>query len=116
MKSVSSLFFILVMLSGCSGQWVKSKTTAEDFSTANIFCEIQSEKKFPVKNEVAQRTSYSNKYEKCQKFDDCDGKKYKTIERPVTESYVIDVNKDSRKGNFLQCMNTKGWKKETKFM
>ncbi|HDS6412607.1 TPA: hypothetical protein QHZ98_005452 [Klebsiella oxytoca] len=116
MKSINYIFLFSLLLSGCSSQWVKSKATAEDLSTAKIFCETQAEKKSPVKNEVAQRTTYSQKYEKCNKSDVCEGKKYKTIERPETESYVIDVNNDSRRRSFHQCMSMKGWEEETKFL
>ncbi|AHF79255.1 Lipoprotein (plasmid) [Sodalis praecaptivus] len=106
----------LFQLSGCTSQWIMNRPTAEDFSSARYACEAQSESKFPVKNEVAQRTVYSQHYEKCKKKEDCDGKKYTTIERPETESYVMDVNKDSRNSEFYRCMRQKGWEKEIKWL
>ncbi|AXF77062.1 hypothetical protein LU631_21270 [Erwinia tracheiphila] len=116
MKSISSIILLPFLLCGCSSHWIKNRATAEDFLTAKTFCEAQAENKFPVKNEVAQKTIYSKKYEKCKKNDDCEGKKYKTTERPETQSYVMDVNDDSRRRSFYQCMSIKGWEKETKFM
>ncbi|WP_233268257.1 hypothetical protein [Pantoea sp. BAV 3049] len=114
-KKYVKLPIITLILCGCSSQWVASRPGAEALSSARPACETQSEKKFPVKNEVAQRTVYSQKYETCKKNEECDGKKYKTTERPETESYVMDVNKDSRRNEFYGCMSVKGWEYETKW-
>lgn len=107
--------FITLMLCGCSSQWVTNRSGAEAFTSARTACEIQSDKKFPVKNEVAQRTVYSQKYEACRKDEECNGKKYKKTERPETESYVMDVNKESRRNAFYSCMSVKGWEYETQW-
>lgn len=34
----------------------------------------------------------------------------------VTESYVMDVNEDSRNRYFYSCMKTKGWDREDRWM
>ncbi|TQI80948.1 hypothetical protein FHU10_4154 [Serratia fonticola] len=113
MRVVLTALALSMMLAGCSSQWVRDRADAEDFSLAKYGCEAQAESKFPVKNEVAQRTVYTDYYESCKKDENCDGDKYKTVKKPAIESYIMDVNKDSRRGLFNQCMNQKGWKSET---
>lgn len=110
------LLFLVTVLSGCSTQWVKNRFNAEDFSFAKEICEEKAGNKFPVKNEVAQRTKYTRFYETCLKNEICDGNKYKTVRQPEIESYVMDVNKDSRDNFFYQCMSQLGWKAETKLL
>lgn len=115
MSKCSFLVIAVFLLCGCSTQWIMTRSTAEAFSSAKYTCEAQSENKFPVKNEVAQRTKYSNHYEKCKNKKDCDGKDYTLTERPETESYVMDVNEGSRRQAFLSCMTQKGWESKIKW-
>ncbi|NDJ58616.1 hypothetical protein GWD52_16815 [Enterobacteriaceae bacterium 4M9] len=112
MKITSGLLLCSLLLCGCSSQWVKTRANADDFASASSRCEIQSQQAFPVKNEVAQRTKYSTRYEKCTNTQDCDGKKYRAVERPEIDSYVMDVNNDSREAVYEQCMGNAGWQNE----
>ncbi len=116
MKITSGLLLCSLLLCGCSSQWVKTRADADDFASANSRCEIQSRQAFPVKNEVAQRTKYSTHYEKCAKTQDCDGKTYRTVQRPEIDSYVMDVNHDSREAVYEQCMDNAGWQNEMKWL
>lgn len=109
------LLFATLMLSGCTTQWVKNSVNAEDFTISKGACEALSEDKYPVKNEVAQRTQYTSYYLPCGKRDDCKNEKYISGRRPEIQSYVMDVNKDSRQGLFNQCMKLRGWSSETKW-
>ncbi|PAV01088.1 hypothetical protein CBG25_18730 [Arsenophonus sp. ENCA] len=110
MKRALTAMVLATLISGCSSQWVRINLNAEDFSLAKSFCEKQSENKFPVKNEVAQRTHVKH-HEIWQKKE-----KYQTVLIPEIDSYVIDVNKHSRRQFFYHCMNQKGWKSETKWL
>ncbi|MBG6242689.1 MAG: hypothetical protein EKE20_12945 [Candidatus Symbiopectobacterium sp. Dall1.0] len=110
-----TLLFATLLLSGCTTQWVKSSANAEDFTISKGACETLSEEKFPVKNEVAQRTQYTSYYLPCGKKDDCKNEKYISGQRPETQSYVMDVNSGSRQALFNQCMKLRGWTSETKW-
>lgn len=107
---------VVVVLTGCTTQWVKIRTTSEDLVTAKKNCDIQAEKKFPVKNEIAQKTTYDTQYENCEKKEDCGGEKYRTIRLPQVESYVMDVNEESRRNEFTHCMNSRGWEEQTHWL
>jgi shikimate 5-dehydrogenase len=48
----------------------------------------------------------------CKKDDkDCNSSGYKIEQKLGVESYVMDVNVNSRKTAFLSCMEKNGWKK-----
>jgi hypothetical protein len=98
-----------LLLSGCASKWVKTRSNAEEYITARASCETQSQRAFPVKNEVAQRTKYTTYYEACSKKDDCGSEKTRAVKKPEIESYVMDVNGESRDRLFFQCMELKGW-------
>lgn len=53
---------------------------------------------------------------KCKKDDDCGKDKTYKEQTPVMESYVIDVNEDTRNNYYLECMVSKGWTKKDKYM
>ena len=53
---------------------------------------------------------------RCKKDDDCGNSKTYKEQTPVTESYVMDVNEDSRNRYFYSCMKTKGWDREDRWM
>ncbi|HGJ5854683.1 MAG TPA: hypothetical protein ACHBZ9_10520 [Arsenophonus nasoniae] len=110
MKRVLTAMVLATLISGCASQWVRNSLNAEDFSVAEIFCREQSENKFPVKNEVAQRTNVK-RHETWQKNE-----KYQTVLIPEIDSYIIDVNKDSRRQFFYDCMSQKGWESEIKWL
>ncbi|AJZ90544.1 hypothetical protein RI049_05580 [Cedecea neteri] len=109
MNKFTPILMCCVLLSGCASQWVKTRGNAEEYTTARASCETQAEQKYPVRNEVAQRTKYTTYYETCGKKEDCGGEKTKAVKRPEIESYVMDVNHDSRDSLFYQCMELKGW-------
>ncbi|MFT8212121.1 MAG: hypothetical protein ACMZI0_18930 [Symbiopectobacterium sp.] len=96
MKNKFTLLVTVLLLSGCTTQWVtqwvKNSANAEDFTISKAACEVLSEEKFPVKNE-----------------------KYISGKRLETQSYVMDVNADSRQALFKQCMKLRGWTSETKW-
>lgn len=102
----------VILITGCAGKWVKSNPDAMDYSSSVTACQKISSEKFPVKNEVAQGTDFEMRYRQCNDKSKCDGKDYKYVEEPVTKSYAMDVNKNSRKDAFLDCMNVNGWEKK----
>ncbi|HGJ5866585.1 MULTISPECIES: hypothetical protein [Arsenophonus] len=103
MKLILIVVALVMLTSGCSSQWVRNSINAEKFSRTKTFCENQSENAFPVKNEIAQKTNITRH----TIFQE--SKKYQTVLIPVINSYVIDVNKDSRVKLFYSCMKKKGW-------
>lgn len=105
----------MLLLTGCSWQWVRHSHDAVALQPALASCTVESEQRFPVRNEVAQKTVYSEQSERCSKSEDCDGKKYKTVTRPRTESYALDVNAESRRNQMQACMAKKGWRSELKW-
>ncbi|MCF7751790.1 hypothetical protein KQ945_13615 [Bacillus subtilis subsp. subtilis] len=105
----------LLLLTGCSWQWVRHSHDAVALQPALASCTIEAEQRFPVRNEVAQKTVYADQYERCRKTADCDGKKYARVSRPHTESYSMDVNADSRRDQMDGCMMRKGWRSELKW-
>lgn len=110
-------FFILLCvyaLIGCTSQWIKSRADAQAFPLASQYCETDAEARFPVKNEVALRTRYVTRVESCTNKAECGNKKYKSAERQEIESYVMDVNSESRRSHFYQCMAIAGWESVTR--
>ncbi|MBI6547922.1 hypothetical protein H8A87_04095 [Xenorhabdus sp. VLS] len=71
---------------------------------------------FPVKNEVAQRSALKTVRQPCVNGVECGKDGYYNQSVPITESYVMDVNKDSRNRYFYNCMQQKGWKQKTKYL
>lgn len=115
MKNKFILLFTTLLLFGCTTQWVKNSANADDFTVSKGACEVLSEQKFPVKNEVAQKTQYTPYYLPCGKRDDCKNEKYILRQQSETQSYVMDVNSGSRQDLFKQCMKLSGWTSETKW-
>lgn len=114
----SRLFILLAfLLSGCSSVWVPvsggSKFTQAE---ANAVCKPEALHLYPIKNEVAQRSVMAYVEKKCKKDDDCGKDKTYKEQTPVMESYVIDVNEDTRNNYYLECMVSKGWTKKDKYM
>ncbi len=116
MKRLFSFLFIL-LLSGCTSVWVPvSGGSQYTQSEATATCKPEAMHLYPVKNEVAQRSVMSSVEKKCKKDDDCGKDKTYKEQTPVTESYVLDVNEDTRNNHYLECMETKGWLKKDKYM
>lgn len=45
-----------------------------------------------------------------------DGEKTRAVKKPEIESYVMDVNSESRDRLFNQCMELKGWESKIKWL
>ena len=66
----------VLLLSGCSSVWVEVPGGSEyTRAEANAFCEPESHKLYPVKNEVAQRSVMRDVEKRCKKDDDCGNRK-----------------------------------------
>nr|WP_282550447.1 MULTISPECIES: hypothetical protein [Providencia] len=116
MKHLFSFLFIL-LLSGCTSVWVPvSGGSQYTQSEARATCKPEAMHLYPVKNEVAQRSVMSSVEKKCKKDDDCGKETTYKEQTPVTESYVLDVNENTRNNYYLECMETKGWLKKDKYM
>lgn len=111
---IRNIYFVafILFLSACSGKWEKNGSYGRTFDAANHVCEEESALKFPIRNEVAQRTKYGSHVQNCDNKDECNGKNYKVTEVPLTESYVMDVNEKSRESSYLSCMKKEGWEKK----
>lgn len=105
----------LFFASGCAGKWVKNGYSDTPFHIADQTCTDEAKREYPVRNEVAQRTAYGSHVENCKKKEDCGGKGYKVNQVPLIESYVMDVNLDSREDLYRSCMKGKGWEKVSPF-
>ncbi len=107
---------ICVPLTACTTQWVPATGNPTPFNEANQICNDVSSRLFPVKNEVAQKSVLQTVRQSCVngvKYEkDC----YYNQSVPVTESYVIDVNRDSRNQYYYNCMQQKGWKQKIKYL
>ncbi|WP_071827266.1 hypothetical protein [Xenorhabdus doucetiae] len=114
MKKLTSSLIICLSLAGCTTQWVPTTSHPTPFSEATAECNLSASSLFPVKNEVAQRSTLKSVRQHCVNGVQCgkDGYYYQSV--PMTESYVIDVNSDSRRGSYYSCMRQKGWKQQTK--
>ncbi|MDX7992414.1 hypothetical protein FE394_12810 [Xenorhabdus sp. Reich] len=116
MKKTLLLAILSTLLSGCTTQWVPASSNPAPFSQAKAECSAESMQQFPVKNEVAQRSQLRTVRQPCMKDVQCGKDNYYDQNIPMTESYVIDVNRDSRNQYYYSCMQQKGWKQETKYL
>lgn len=115
MKTLLIFILIPILLSGCSTRWMKNRDNAEIFTTADRACWAGAKQEFPVKNELAERTTYVSQYVICENRKHCDGKDYREIKLPARESYVVDVNSSSRWSSYYGCMSDNGWNKVSKW-
>ncbi|CAM3258966.1 hypothetical protein XNC1_2660 [Xenorhabdus nematophila ATCC 19061] len=107
---------ICVSLTACTTQWVPTTGNPTPFYEASQTCHETASKLFPVKNEVAQRSILKTVRQSCVNGVECGKKGYYNQSVPVTESYVIDVNRDSRNHYYDSCMQQKGWKQKIKYL
>ncbi|WP_167371923.1 hypothetical protein [Xenorhabdus beddingii] len=111
MKKLTFFIMISLSLAGCTTQWVPATSSPTPFSEAKTTCYYSASRLFPVKNEVAQRTELRTVTHPCEtKKGTC------SYSIPTLESYVIDVNRDSRNNMYDSCMQQNGWKKKTKYL
>lgn len=113
MNKICTMISIVLLLSGCTTEWHKTRADAQDLTTARSECETKAEEKYPVKNKIAHKTVYESYPEKCHHDKHC---KPKQISTPTIQSYVIDVNEDTRDQWFEHCMKDKGWSSTMKVM
>ncbi|TGC05135.1 hypothetical protein CRG93_25730 [Escherichia sp. E2593] len=64
MKKIHVLLLVSFILSGCTTEWQRTRSDAQDLSTAQYECGTLAEEKYPVKNRVAERTVYEAHVEK----------------------------------------------------
>ncbi|MDC9595552.1 hypothetical protein [Xenorhabdus anantnagensis] len=114
MKKLTSSIIICLSLAGCTTQWVPATSNPVPFSEAKVECKLSALQQFPVKNEVAQRSTMKMVQQPCINKDQCGKNGYYSQNVPVTESYVMDVNEGSRRESYHGCMQQKGWKQITK--
>lgn len=112
MRKCIYVLAVSLSLGGCAGGWVPTRGNVEDLTTVQAACNSQAERKFPVKNEVAQKTEYTEHEERARAClgkteDEC--KVIKVFREPKTVSYAMDVNKESRDNEFYGCMSAGGW-------
>ncbi|SIP74041.1 hypothetical protein [Xenorhabdus innexi] len=107
MKKSVLLITISLLLTGCTIKWVPARSNPTPFHEANSECQSSALQQFPVKNEVAQTSQLRTVRNSCGK--DCSYEQ----SVPMTESYVIDVNQNSRNQAYGFCMQEKGWKQKT---
>ncbi|TLJ03245.1 hypothetical protein [Escherichia sp. E4385] len=113
MKKIYSLLLTSFLLSGCTTEWKQTRYDAQDLSTAQYECGALAEEKYPVKNRIAERTVYEAHVEKCRRNKHCK-KKYDSS--PTVQSYVIDVNENTRYEWMERCMQQRGWVSEVKVL
>lgn len=101
-----------LLLLGCTSKWEPIGVPEWTYQEADSQCEFDSFKQFPVRNEVAQKTVYKKITKKCKKSDECGKAETYEDQVPATESYILDVNEDSRTREYGQCMKRKGWYKK----
>ncbi|MGL4485747.1 MAG: hypothetical protein ACRCUG_01800 [Yersinia sp. (in: enterobacteria)] len=112
MKKLSLAIFSAIMLSGCSVTWEPLNNPTLPLQEAKRLCDDTALAQYPVKNEVATRSVEKQITLMCKKDDkDCNSSGYKIEQKLGVESYVMDVNVNSRKTAFLSCMEKNGWKK-----
>lgn len=125
MKDMKKILFSImfsVALTGCTTQWVPVGSHYTPFNEANAECNIEALQQFPVRNEVAQRSSIKTVKHYCpaccksDKADKSDKDCYFDQSVPTTESYVMDVNERSRHQLYSSCMERNGWEEQTKYL
>lgn len=107
-----TVILLCFLLCACTSKWEPIAPVEWTYQEADSQCEFDSFKRFPVRNEVAQRTVYETITKKCKKNDECGKEKTYEEKVPKTESYVLDVNKDSRHREYMSCMKRKGWQEK----
>ncbi|MBG6248821.1 MULTISPECIES: hypothetical protein [Symbiopectobacterium] len=114
MKTLLLFMLVPVLLSGCSTRWVKIRDNPTDHVTSRTLCRVSAEQRFPVRNEVINRTNYRTVTEPCDYKRWCGGQKYRTYDVEKLQSYVTDVNDGSRNSSYHDCMLDNGWQQQTK--
>ncbi|PHM26425.1 hypothetical protein BDE27_1933 [Xenorhabdus ehlersii] len=114
MKKLTSSMIICISLAGCTTQWVPATSNPVPFSEAKVECRLSALQQFPIKNEVAQRSTLQMVQQPCINKEQCGKNGYYSQNVPMVESYVTDVNKGSRSEFYYDCMHQKGWKQITK--
>ncbi|MBD2800284.1 hypothetical protein ID854_07390 [Xenorhabdus sp. M] len=116
MKKIILLVILSTLTSGCTTQWVPASTNPIPFNQAQTECSGESIEQYPVKNEVAQRSTLKTVQQPCVNGVQCGKNGYYMQSIPMTESYVMDVNENSRSQYFYSCMQQKGWKQKIKYL
>ncbi|ELX8378636.1 hypothetical protein ABCS69_000807 [Providencia stuartii] len=104
-----------LLLFACTSKWEPVGLSEWTYQEADSQCEFDAFKRFPVRNEVAQHTVYETISKKCKKDDECGKEKTYEEKVPKTESYVLDVNKESRRQEYVRCMKRKGWQEKNDY-
>ncbi|WP_244590528.1 hypothetical protein [Xenorhabdus mauleonii] len=116
MRKLIFSMMVCASLTACTTQWVPATGNPTPFNEATQICNESASKIFPVKNEVAQKSVIRTVRQACVNGVQCGKEGYYNQSVPVTESYVIDVNRDSREQYFFNCMNQKGWKQKIRYL
>lgn len=111
----ANIFFTTFMISGCSTSWEPMGQTILTLDESKNVCNTESLTRFPIKNEVAQRTVQKQVAVKCKAGGECPKSGYRYENKPALESYSMDVNKQSRNEDFSICMEKNGWRRDTKW-
>ncbi|WP_315078727.1 hypothetical protein [Acinetobacter guillouiae] len=102
---------LLFFLTSCSSHWVSETGNNHDLKGSEDYCSRLAQSEYPVQNEVGVRTKNEDVLVRCSRNEkNCKDSTFET--RPKIESYVIDVNADSRYYYFKVCMREHGWKRE----
>ncbi len=105
-----------LLLAACTSKWEPIGSPELTYQEADSKCEFDSFKLFPVRNEVAQKTVYKKITKKCKKSDECGDDKTYEEDAPATESYVMDVNENSRNKEYRLCMKRQGWQQKNYYV
>ncbi|CDG21120.1 conserved exported protein of unknown function [Xenorhabdus poinarii G6] len=114
MKKLIPSITVCILLAGCTTKWVPATSHPAPFSEAKVDCKLSALQQFPVKNEIAQRSTLKMVQQPCFDKEQCGKNGYYSQNVPMVESYVTDVNEGSRREYYYGCMHQKGWKQITK--
>lgn len=107
---------LIGLLSGCTTVWINGRVDALPLAEAKMHCEGVAHQRFPVKNEVAQRSVVWDEQGTTVSSEGNERKHHPWhLRREKMESYIMDVNKPDRDAVFEQCMADDGWIKERRW-
>ncbi|WP_455820460.1 hypothetical protein [Pseudomonas cerasi] len=114
-KGYASIIGIFIfLLAGCSTRWVKPNGSSPLWDLE--FCDMDAEKRYPVKNEIVYRSNHDysgtgtcSKKERVENKGVCRSQYWHA--NPDWDSEIIDLNRDTRTRFITNCMQSRGWTK-----
>lgn len=106
-----TVILLCFLLCACTSKWEPIGPVEWTYQEADSQCEFDSFKRFQFVTK-SPKERCMKQLRKMQENDECGKEKTYEEKVPKTESYVLDVNKDSRHREYMSCMKRKGWQEK----